>query len=223
VGTNRYVYADNDPVNKADNNGHAFPLAVAAAYAACGGGCTTVMGSLAAAAAGLAVSTTLNSTSKPQATEAPTPPQPGAKTPGEEAAKSAKDNAASPTGSSQKGGSGPHAISAKGTEAVKGELVKSGHEIIGEQIRVDTQIGTRVVDVIPKDTNGKIHHTEVKTNGGRYSEIQKAKDQEISKGKGEYTGKEAAKTGLEGDTNGVVNNVGTHDTKTGETNIKAVE
>jgi RHS repeat-associated protein len=28
VGTNRYAYSDNDPVNKADNNGHAWPLAV---------------------------------------------------------------------------------------------------------------------------------------------------------------------------------------------------
>ncbi|MCP4089673.1 MAG: RHS repeat-associated core domain-containing protein, partial [Gammaproteobacteria bacterium] len=42
VGTNRYAYAGNDPVNKSDPNGHFIP-AVAVAIAACTGACSTAI------------------------------------------------------------------------------------------------------------------------------------------------------------------------------------
>ncbi len=42
VGTNRYAYAGNDPVNKSDPNGHFIP-AVAVAIAACTGACSTAV------------------------------------------------------------------------------------------------------------------------------------------------------------------------------------
>ncbi|MEZ6074081.1 MAG: RHS repeat-associated core domain-containing protein, partial [Pirellulales bacterium] len=44
VGTNRYAYAENDPVNKADNNGHVFVAAIPGFVAVCGSGCTAVAG-----------------------------------------------------------------------------------------------------------------------------------------------------------------------------------
>jgi hypothetical protein len=55
VGTNRYAYAQNDPVNKSDPNGHLAFLAPAIAWACGGGGCQAAITAIAGLTLGTAI------------------------------------------------------------------------------------------------------------------------------------------------------------------------
>ena len=55
VGTNRYAYAANDPINKSDPNGHIAFLAPAIGWACAGGGCEAVAMAILGIATGTAI------------------------------------------------------------------------------------------------------------------------------------------------------------------------
>lgn len=55
VGTNRYAYAENDPINKSDPNGHLAFLAPVIGWACAGGGCQAIASGIAGALFGTAV------------------------------------------------------------------------------------------------------------------------------------------------------------------------
>lgn len=63
VGTNRYAYAGNDPVNKSDPNGH---FAFLAALGCIGGGCEAAISAIAGAAFGLALAFGLMKSNEPE-------------------------------------------------------------------------------------------------------------------------------------------------------------
>jgi RHS repeat-associated protein len=236
VGTNRYSYSDNDPVNKADNNGHQFKGGR--------GGRTPFSGS--EPVAGIP-GFTIGGMPPPGASFPGTPLQ-GPALEGRPAIPSPPMMVTTPVGpvptpyglvmlateairgivlesvDSTRGGIAPHATGQKGQEAVVGTLKEQGHVIVGEQIRVDTAMGPRVIDIVSRDESGKIHHTDAKTNSGRYHSDQRDKDALIAEGQGRYSGSAAERAGLTGNsTRGVQNNIGRHDVKTGKTEVSAVE
>jgi len=59
VGTNRYAYAENDPINKSDPSGHIAFIAPLVGWACAGGGCQAVAYSIAGALFGSAVGVSL--------------------------------------------------------------------------------------------------------------------------------------------------------------------
>jgi RHS repeat-associated protein len=91
VGTNRYAYADNDPVNKSDPGGHIW----GAVIGGLGRAANTPLGRALAAEAARQIGNVFNNEPTKPATE-PAPPTPGAKSLGEEAAKPAGDKKSEP-------------------------------------------------------------------------------------------------------------------------------
>jgi RHS repeat-associated protein len=236
VGTNRYSYSENDPVNKSDPNGHQFRGArggrsLFSANDPMPGLPGFTIGGMPPPGAAFP-GTPLQGPALEGRPAIPSPPMMVSTPVGlvptpyglailaAEAIRGLTLESVGPT----KGGKGPHAIGRQGHDAVVGALRAQGHIIVGEQIRVDTPAGVRTVDIVSQDRNDKIHHTESKTNNGYYNSDQRQKDAMVAEGRGIYSGEAARAAGLAGrPTTGVQNGIGKHDTETGKTTISSVD
>ncbi len=85
-----------------------------------------------------------------------------------------------------------NAAKGKAAEQAAGEiLTKEGKEIVGTQVGVQTSQGLRKVDILTKDSAGKLVNNEVKSGGAVRTAAQTAKDNEIATQGGTYVGKNA--------------------------------
>jgi hypothetical protein len=64
--------------------------------------------------------------------------------------------------------------------AVSDFLGSNGFEVLGEQVRADTPLGTRVIDLVVRGPNGEVIAVEVKSGGASLSAEQLAKDNWIN-------------------------------------------
>jgi RHS repeat-associated protein len=179
VGTNRYSYSENDPVNKADNNGHAWGLALrgVAEFA------RTPFGRALIAEAARQFGITLPSTPAPQPAEAPPP---GARSPAEEASKPASERPATEQAESGIKGNNPfgsrgkpdHQDQVRELAEKAREQAKEGEQVLTEQA-IRGHDSTRRPDVQIVDENGRtraVFEAEREPRGKRNVEREKEYD-----------------------------------------------
>jgi RHS repeat-associated protein len=71
------------------------------------------------------------------------------------------------------------------------EVVEEGGRVLGSQVCCRTSIGRRVVDHVVEDAGGRVAAVEVKSGNATRSAVQRAKDAEITAGRGTFVGKNA--------------------------------
>ncbi len=204
VGTNKYAYAANDPVNKSDPNGH--QAGEWDPYDAWDGdrdddgipdGFDRYPG----------VDDhqifDINPASRPFN---------GAGGP------SASAGRATSLAAAPKGGRLPHAIGREGMRIVEADLRSKGYTVLGRQITISTSRGNRIVDFLALDPNGKRVAIEVKANGSTYTKAQILKDEELANAGGIFRGPNANALGLKDfRTKSLETTVARTDTRSGKT------
>jgi RHS repeat-associated protein len=173
VGTNRYGYADNDPVNKSDPNGHFWAVAVRGAVAFA----NTPLGKALQGAAINALNNTLNNTKNEPSSQ---PPQSGPKTPGEEAApKNAPEPnkpANPPTGpyshlpDGSRVGPGKNFTQKQKADVLSENREKNGGKLISDLTGKDLVPSQKSeLGVTPPPNAAEVDHVDPKSNGGTNS------------------------------------------------------
>ncbi|MBK5571507.1 RHS repeat-associated core domain-containing protein [Ensifer sp. SSB1] len=168
VGTNRYAYAGNDPVNKSDPNGHiafAVPIAVGAFEVCVSGGCAAAVATLLAATLGVKLfqGALSNETVSDDETEGSPPPGfaevEEAMTAGTWPGKQNKDSSKTQLGIDA-GQASKNLDVVRGLNGAKSDTKPNGSEVI------TLKDGTKVVSYPVRDSTGnpgiEIQHPEKK-------------------------------------------------------------